>query len=538
MGQGLHLFQNAIDKTPGTTGSWQTVTLSDGDGVPSGATGAVLFFTSVAYVADIGVRPIGSSRSPDALRDSHGTGAFVKLNASRQFEAYIFASSQKVWLIGYADSDVEWLSDFQDVTPATAGAWTDMDLSSYISSGAKGCIFYIWNGAGITNEDIGVRKNGTTDSVLARLHTDCQSFLICACDASRIVEGYITTSGDKIYLLGAFKSTCDVFFKQPLASITSDNTSTWIDRDLTSISSENAVAAIIFTKGYYSWQTHGVRANGSVDAFNVSNYAYHAFCVGVLLDSEEVTEIYSSNTNVTFQLVAYFEAGAGPILIEVTDSLGLGDAVLRDRTFAVSDGIGLSDALLRDKAFAITDQLGLSDTLLGDKTLAILDTVGLQDSLLRDKTFSVSDTISLSDLLLALKTLAISDSISLSDLVDIITEILKEVLDSISLSDSLLTNKSLMASDVIGLADSALVNKILLLLDVVSTLEQVLANKQLNISDLVALADLIETIGEAIPFLITEEPFSRINISEEGLFQVQIAEEEFSQISISEEEVP
>lgn len=131
----------------------------------------------------------------------------------------------------------------------------------------------------------------------------------------------------------------------------------------------------------------------------------------------------------------YVDYSAGPILIEVNDSLGLTDAHLRDKTFAVSESIGLSSLMLRNKVFSVVDSLGVSDLSLRDKSFVAFDALDLADSMLSDKT------------LLAF------EAIGLTDIVDVITEIIKVITDEINLVGQMFTNKTLLLYDNIVLSE-------------------------------------------------------------------------------------
>jgi len=149
------------------------------------------------------------------------------------------------------------------------------------------------------------------------------------------------------------------------------------------------------------------------------------------------------------------EETSGAILKEVTDSLSLSDAVLRDKTLAISDSVGLADAPLKHWTPQISDSIALSDSILRNKAFQILDSLGLSDTILRGEQFSVSD------------------SISLCELVTVITEIIKQVTDSLSLSDIVSLNKALVLADQIQLTDNVYVNKILIISDYMALVEVV-----------------------------------------------------------------
>jgi len=185
-------------------------------------------------------------------------------------------------------------------------------------------------------------------------------------------------------------------------------------------------------------------------------------------------------------------------ILTVADSLGLADAILGYKTLTITDLISLVEAILRDETLTVTDSvnlselvevitgaiikyvtdsIGISEQVLINKTLIISDTLSVFDQIFRhkpeisimdaitlaeviiaSKLFSITDTISLSDVAYALKQLHVSDSISLSEQVSTPTRIL-EALDTIGLSDNAYVNKTLQITDTVSLAEVVEVGK-------------------------------------------------------------------------------
>jgi len=171
------------------------------------------------------------------------------------------------------------------------------------------------------------------------------------------------------------------------------------------------------TSHTYSWQYQDLTYNSFPDPWSPTN----------------------TYTNRKFSSYCSYTTG-GAILKEVTDSLGLSDAVLRNKTLLpITDSIGLTDAILRDKTLTIVDFVGTVDSVLGDKSPLI-----------------------------------VADSVSLADLVDVITgAIIKTVLDSVGLADQALINKSVAIADSVNFADSIIVNKVLQVTEVVNLVETI-----------------------------------------------------------------
>jgi len=143
------------------------------------------------------------------------------------------------------------------------------------------------------------------------------------------------------------------------------------------------------------------------------------------------------------------------ILKEVTDSLALSDAVLRDKILAISDSVGLVDTPLRDKIFQILDELNLADIIFRGKTFTVTDLISLSESIevaAGAIIKYVADAIGLTEQIRVEKVFIVSDAIYLADAVSTPMRIL-HALDSIGLSDNAYVNKILIISDQIALAE-------------------------------------------------------------------------------------
>jgi hypothetical protein len=206
-----------------------------------------------------------------------------------------------------------------------------------------------------------------------------------------------------------------------------------------------------------------VNSRGSPGGTAYANSAGTAYAEQLAADVHTVQGRFSNNNGANTakisarQVVALWFSVGGAILKEVTDSLSLSDAVLRDKTLAISDSVASLDSLLANKTLQITD------------TITVLETI------LRDKTFTVSD------------------SIGLSELITVITGgILKEVLDAIGLSEQVKVDKSLIIQDVISILDQIFRHKPeVTITDVIALAEVIAVSKLFTITDAVSIADVV-----------------------------------------------
>ena len=472
MGNGLNFFTNAIDKTPATKDSYQDVDVS-GDGVPSGASGVILELRSVASGTwnTCKVRKNGSSFDPTAgsiFQGRVGGYAFCQLDANRVFEANV-SPDISFYLIGYTGSDVVYFDSPTDDSPTATDAWTDIDKSASIPSGATGVIALLTKDLNAYAGNAGIRCNGSTDTfplgILGAPWSDLK-WQYCGLDANRVLEMNNSTATMILYIYAYTKG--EVTFKVNAVENSPSAVNAWTDVDVTSQTAANADGVLLMAKintSYGSSEAH-VRKNGSSD--NRTTGALVAYsetagtgqCCGLAtgLDSGQVYEAYVGSITELDVYVIGYNAPAGATLQTVTDSLSLSDAVLRHKTLAVSDGVGASDA-----------------AQIGKNPLIVADALGLVDAILRNKQFALTDTVALAELVDVIKGLVlkiVADSVGLQDAV--LRDKVLALIDAVSLLDAVSTpSRVLRVLDTVGLADGALVNKVLQVSENISLVEVV-----------------------------------------------------------------
>jgi DNA-directed RNA polymerase subunit RPC12/RpoP len=143
-------------------------------------------------------------------------------------------------------------------------------------------------------------------------------------------------------------------------------------------------------------------------------------------------------------------------ILLLTDSISLSDAVevlVGAIIKVVEDSVGLSDAVYRNKALIISDAVNVLDQVFRNKPLvSISDVLTLAEVIAVSKFFAVADSVSLSDVAKVLKQLRVSDTITIVDAAQVPSKILK-VLDSVGLSDAAKVGKVLVVSDQIALVE-------------------------------------------------------------------------------------
>jgi hypothetical protein len=178
----------------------------------------------------------------------------------------------------------------------------------------------------------------------------------------------------------------------------------------------------------------------------------------------------------------------------VQDVLGLADAVLSHKQLQVSDTVSLADVALAIKFLLLTDSISLSDAVsvyVGAILKVVEDSIGLSDAVYRNKALIISDTVSVLDQIFRNKPLvSISDVLTLAEVVAVSKVF--AVVDSVSLSDVAKVLKQLRVIDSVALTDAAQIpSKILKVLDSIGLSDVAKVDKALIVSDQIALVEVV-----------------------------------------------
>ena len=199
-----------------------------------------------------------------------------------------------------------------NVSPSATDGWLDVDVSSYIPSSATGVIIDHYDtqvSAGPTHYRVGLRKNGSTDTLYGRQVGYSHSWAIIGVDASRIFEARLQNSAVQLWLHGYTESEA-IFFTNGI-DCEPGSGATWTDKDISSDTGANtAIAAIVMAGQATALDSVpiGIRKNGSTD--NRKDQS-GIVCMMSGCDGSEIFETYISTTtnNYTMLCVGYFTAG-------------------------------------------------------------------------------------------------------------------------------------------------------------------------------------------------------------------------------------
>jgi hypothetical protein len=195
-------------------------------------------------------------------------------------------------------------------TPGSTGAWTDVDLDTYIGglpASCSGVILHIVNAGVGADRAIGLRKNGSTDNRTTVMYSASHFWAAVGVDSNHIFEAYIghLTEQD-IYIVGWTDSGItfldNAVEKSPLAD------DTWRDMDC-SVEAPNAVG-LFFETDDTSIGTiyYGLRKNGSTDD-RWTDTLWHGWAV-IGCDASQIAEARLESADVDIWLTGYITANA------------------------------------------------------------------------------------------------------------------------------------------------------------------------------------------------------------------------------------
>jgi len=192
-----------------------------------------------------------------------------------------------------------------NVTPSTTGAWTDVNVSSYIPSGATGVVLHVT----ATNDWVfGYRKNGSTDARTGTMRPNSHAWAMIGVDANRIFEAYIQmTACPTIWLVGY--TMTGVTFLTNGVNKSPGSTGSWVDMNCSSDAPSSVAVIFEIIETDASNTAFGLRKNGSTD--NRVTTVHTRSCLGAIIgvDASQICEGYKGGSLVYMYLVGYATDG-------------------------------------------------------------------------------------------------------------------------------------------------------------------------------------------------------------------------------------
>lgn len=189
-------FDNAVNVTPATTESYQTVDITaNTDGTAIGAILEIVVSTSTTK--SLSIRPYGSTDDLYYSMSKQHYGFIVGVDAQERFEVKRQDDTISIFLVGYIKSGATFLTNATDKSLASAGAYADL---SALPAGATGGFFsVVITGTSYSNV---LREKGGTGADKDIYLTSRGHGAWVKCDSNRIVEGKVSNTSIKFYLLG------------------------------------------------------------------------------------------------------------------------------------------------------------------------------------------------------------------------------------------------------------------------------------------------------------------------------------------------
>lgn len=180
------------------------------------------------------------------------------------------------------------------------GAWTDIDLTAHLGADAgnvAGVYIYVRNT--LSGNDIGFRKNGSTDTFIGRISNNHECYFAVGVDGDDIFEAFADDASNISLWLFGYWTNDEAEFLTNAQAVTPASGGVWTSTDLSSYFT-GTVQAAFFTicntnAALPSW---GCQDIDGPDRYGTSPEAY-CLETGVAPATSESCELYTSTTTST-----------------------------------------------------------------------------------------------------------------------------------------------------------------------------------------------------------------------------------------------
>lgn len=186
--------------------------------------------------------------------------------------------------------------------------WIDVDVSSYVPSGAVGVVLEMYQPVGYTAQ-WGVRKKGSSDDIRKSILNNVHTWCAIGIDENRVFQAWKDGAYPHMWLWGYIPAGAGNFLTNAIDKSLS-GTGSWIDIDISGDTGDDQAKVAIFlvtsTGGTYHF---GLRENGSTD--NRPREISGGTIMGAMMpvDGNEKLQGYIEDTGVEFYLVGWINAG-------------------------------------------------------------------------------------------------------------------------------------------------------------------------------------------------------------------------------------
>jgi len=283
------------DVTPGGLDDWIDV---DDSNVPDTATGVILHIENQDLGDKVfGVRKNGSSddRKQSMHEESH-TWFAIGVDGSGIFEVYHADADIIVWLVGYFGDDAVFNTNGDDKTFSANGVFTDVDIAA--DTGGDTAIAAILEFGAASNNNAGVRKNGSTDDRIDNLRR--KICWVIGVDGSEICEVEQQSGSTPLFLLGYI--TKEATLNTNATDVSLGSTGSWINLAALPAGSTGGIYHA-FNFGLY-----GFRKDGTSENIVAEPVTDHGWAL-VECSASQIVEGQISTTACDFFEIGNFEGG-------------------------------------------------------------------------------------------------------------------------------------------------------------------------------------------------------------------------------------
>jgi len=192
-GTGVTFLTNSVEKSPSTTGSFQTVDCSS---EAPGANGLIFHVVGSSTAYYVGARHYSSTDVRYARTLYSGCfGIVIGCDSQQRCKIYRGNTAVKIYLVGYITDGVVFNTNATAVTPASLDTWTDFPA---LPSDAVMGIYELSNTS--ANRTAAVRSPGAL--VPWNSWAQEHAWEVVACDEDKIVQGWKGAVDTTIHIIG------------------------------------------------------------------------------------------------------------------------------------------------------------------------------------------------------------------------------------------------------------------------------------------------------------------------------------------------
>jgi len=309
---GFVWFTNAKALNFNQTNKWGDIDLLP-LGVPAIATGAVVEVvnTSVDELRGM-VRGTEDTRDymadPDdgKIKKQNHRWQVVKIDDDTKIQGYVDDQKVDFMLLGYTiGADPTYFKTPPDVTPTTFGAWTPVDVSTFVQSDADGVILLI-RSVDAFDRNYGIREVGSSyNTTSMKVGTFANTMYLVGLNASQQFDAWIENANVEIYLVAQTMGSVVYYVDDIAVADPPFNIWTQLDADDSPYLVDDAAVGLVFLLEAGAPKKIGLRHGDSTDDWNNKVEENHHIQGAVGLNIANRWYTFIENTTAQTYIAAY-----------------------------------------------------------------------------------------------------------------------------------------------------------------------------------------------------------------------------------------